>query len=169
MLESDDELNDLRKGAEHGNAESQYLLAVFYHLGEVDKKDSEAAIKWYTRAAEQNHLKAQYNLAMMYFVGDDVLRTIRFTKKKPLASRIPVRTSWILPLATARKERKIGWMTKSRRSRPSTRFKTGRARKAPLHTAATMTSSSKNKEKRQWHINQKQPKREQQARLAVKL
>ena len=40
MLESDDELNDLRKGAENGNAESQYLLAVSFHMGKVGKKDS---------------------------------------------------------------------------------------------------------------------------------
>ena len=39
MLESDDELNDLRKGAENGNAESQYLLAVSCHMGESGLKE----------------------------------------------------------------------------------------------------------------------------------
>ena len=58
MIESDDELNDLRNGAENGNAESQYLLAVSCHMGETAVKDIEVAIKWYTRAAEQGHLQA---------------------------------------------------------------------------------------------------------------
>ena len=40
--------------------------------GEGVAKDPDAAVKWYTLAAEQGHVRSQYNLAVMYDTGDGI-------------------------------------------------------------------------------------------------
>jgi TPR repeat protein len=48
--------------AQQGNANAQYELAQMYQLGEGIKQDTEKAIKWYEKSANQENVEAQVNL-----------------------------------------------------------------------------------------------------------
>jgi hypothetical protein len=51
---------------------AQYKLGEKYYFGNGVEKDSEKAIKWYRKAADQGHAKAQYSLGVMYDSGEGV-------------------------------------------------------------------------------------------------
>ena len=63
------EIDDLIKGAEDGNDTFQYYLADAYRAGRLVPQNSEEALKWYQRAAEQGNLNAQRELARVYQTG----------------------------------------------------------------------------------------------------
>lgn len=71
-----DELSDLRDEAKSGDAIAQYNLGVFYDnkegKGRGKARDSQQAMSWYTKAAEQGHANAQFNLGRMYVTGKGV-------------------------------------------------------------------------------------------------
>jgi TPR repeat protein len=64
----------LRKEAEQGNAEAQYVLGEWYANGKGVAKDEVEAVKWYRKAAEQGYAKAQYVLGNCYANGKGVAK-----------------------------------------------------------------------------------------------
>lgn len=64
-----DDLVELRKSAEQGNAQAQTNLGVAYINGEGIQKDEAQAISWFRKAAEQGNAEAQYNLGGIYING----------------------------------------------------------------------------------------------------
>ena len=61
------ESDDLRKRAESGDAEAQYILGV----SSAHAMDHKEAVKWYRLAAEQGHAKAQNALGAAYSFGQE--------------------------------------------------------------------------------------------------
>ena len=66
------DIEQLRKAAEQGNASAQYSLGVMYNTGEGVPQDYQEAVSWYHKAAEQGHASAQYNLGVRYVNGEGV-------------------------------------------------------------------------------------------------
>ncbi len=66
------QIEEERKGAEQGDAKSQFNLAFSYQWGIGTKMDYVEAAKWYLKAAEQGNLLAQSTLASMYRDGKGV-------------------------------------------------------------------------------------------------
>ena len=60
----------LKQAADHGDAASQYNLAIQYFRGLGIPKNLEYAFHYYKRAAEQGHAKAQIQLALRYLYGE---------------------------------------------------------------------------------------------------
>lgn len=60
------EVQRIMRGAEQGNPEDQYSLGVILSKGLGVRKDREAAIRWYRRAAGQGHRKAQEALEIYH-------------------------------------------------------------------------------------------------------
>ena len=58
-----EELVELRRLAEQGDADAQFKLGFMYDNGEGVPEDDTEAVKWFRMAAEQRHPKAQSNLA----------------------------------------------------------------------------------------------------------
>ena len=61
------------KGAEMGDAKSQYELGLLYQLGNGVTKNSLEAEKWWRKSANQGELWAIYSLGLMYDNGDGVM------------------------------------------------------------------------------------------------
>jgi hypothetical protein len=56
----EDWMSDIRKRAESGSAEAQFIMGTFYELGFTSiPADSQKAIQWYRKAAEQGHALAR--------------------------------------------------------------------------------------------------------------
>jgi TPR repeat protein len=62
----------LLRGAEQGNADSQFWLGVAYQQNRFGTTDNEEAAKWFRLAAEQGHPDAQTLLGQAYEYGDGV-------------------------------------------------------------------------------------------------
>ncbi len=62
----------IRKAAEAGDTEAQYLLAGHYACGEGVERNPKEAAKWYLAAAEKGDTVSQYVLAQMYRNGTGV-------------------------------------------------------------------------------------------------
>jgi len=62
----------LLRGAEQGNADSQFWLGVAYEQNWFGTTDLKEAAKWYRKAAEQGQPDAQTSLGMLYEDGDGV-------------------------------------------------------------------------------------------------
>jgi TPR repeat protein len=72
-LQADTTLEELRSGAEQGDAESQFTLALRYDHGTKNvQKDPALAATWYRRAAEQGHAEAQNSLGSMLQADDGI-------------------------------------------------------------------------------------------------
>lgn len=56
-------------GAEAGDAQAQYNIALMYQTGDGTAKAPEMAVKWLLKAAEQGHAKARYQLGWWYANG----------------------------------------------------------------------------------------------------
>jgi TPR repeat protein len=59
-------------GANEGNAEAQFNIAVMYSRGEGVAQNNAKAIEWYTHSADQGYAPAQYNLGAAYLDGQIV-------------------------------------------------------------------------------------------------
>lgn len=70
--EQDNEIAQLRKSAEKGDAEAQNKLGWHYFNGDKLPQSFELAAEWWTKAALQGDAKAQYNLGCSYDDGDGV-------------------------------------------------------------------------------------------------
>jgi len=62
----------LLRGAEQGNADSQFWLGVSYEQNWFGTTDVKEAANWYRKAAEQGQPDAQTSLGMLYEYGDGV-------------------------------------------------------------------------------------------------
>jgi TPR repeat protein len=56
----------VRKEAEKGDCESQFVLATMYEYGDCVRQDYAEAEHWYRKAADQGFAPAQFNLAALY-------------------------------------------------------------------------------------------------------
>ncbi len=66
---SPNNISQIQQRAERGNVDAQFELAAMYATGQGVEKNSQAAVKWYTKAAEQGDVASQYNLGVMYAKG----------------------------------------------------------------------------------------------------
>ena len=62
----------LLERAQGGDPISQNKLGVMYRRGDALPQDNQAALYWYTQAAEQGYSHSQYNLGQMYHQGRGV-------------------------------------------------------------------------------------------------
>ncbi len=72
---AEENLAQLKKHAESGDANAQYDLAWMYDTGGDNKilaKDTHKAAEWYEKAATQGHARAQAGLGLLYINGDGV-------------------------------------------------------------------------------------------------
>lgn|GEM_PF-942316 len=67
-------LSDLEIRAQKGDSNAQFELGTAYLNGELLRKDTLAAAKWFRMAANESHPDAQYQLAIMYRDGVGVAR-----------------------------------------------------------------------------------------------
>jgi len=65
-------LSDLRKSAEQGDSNAQYMLGLAYDVGVGAAQDFAEAATWYRKAADQGHAGAQFNLGHVYADGRGV-------------------------------------------------------------------------------------------------
>ena len=66
------DIEQLRKDAEQGDATAQYNLGVMYAEGQGVPQDYQQAVNWFRKAAEQGYASAQYNLGFSYATGEGV-------------------------------------------------------------------------------------------------
>ena len=71
---SQEELEQLKRDAEQGDAEAQYQLGEYYYKGE--KRDFGHALTWYLKAAETGLLSAQKRAAEMYQSGKKIGKNV---------------------------------------------------------------------------------------------
>lgn len=64
-----DELRKLRAGADAGDAECQYRLAMGHIYGDGVAEDNDLAFALLQKAAAQGYVEAAYNLAICYHYG----------------------------------------------------------------------------------------------------
>lgn len=70
LLGLENPLKPLRREAEAGDPESQFLMGeVYLHGGYALPRDYEEAVKWYRKAADQNHPESQAKLGSLYWSG----------------------------------------------------------------------------------------------------
>ena len=61
--------NGIKKAAEKGLPESQYILGLLYETGQGVKQSDAEAFKWYKKAAEKGLPQAQLGLGRLYANG----------------------------------------------------------------------------------------------------
>ena len=61
---------DFKKGAERGDAVSQFKVGLIYYGGQGVPRDYKEALAWFKKAALQGHPLAQYNCGYMYEQGE---------------------------------------------------------------------------------------------------
>ena len=69
---ADQPIAELRKAAESGNADGQYMLGYRYETGTGVKQDYAQATGWYLKSAEQGYAAAQYSLGFLYIQNQGV-------------------------------------------------------------------------------------------------
>src|SRR5262249_13531904 len=69
-----DEVANLRRFADQGNAEAQLFLGLIYETGDGVPRNHAEAAKWYRLAADQGNAEAQLFLGLIYETGDGVPR-----------------------------------------------------------------------------------------------
>ena len=65
-------VEQLRKAAEQGDAQSQYYFGILCKFGRGVEKDETEAVSWFLKAAEQGHIEAQYHLGESYLDGEGI-------------------------------------------------------------------------------------------------
>ncbi|MDF1588839.1 MAG: tetratricopeptide repeat protein [Gammaproteobacteria bacterium] len=73
FAQDSDNFHSCKAAAEQGDATAQYVLATLYNNGQGVEKNSQKAVEWYQKSAEQNNDLAQYSLGIMYEFGDEGL------------------------------------------------------------------------------------------------
>ena len=69
---SQEDLEQLMRDAELGDADAQHNLAYCYEYGDGVVQDIDKAIYWYKKAAEQEFVPAQVSLGNIYYYGEGV-------------------------------------------------------------------------------------------------
>ena len=59
----------IRRAAEHGSAEAQFVLGMFYEEGRAGTKDFAEALNWYRKAAAQGYAGAYHKIGYYYEYG----------------------------------------------------------------------------------------------------
>ena len=72
ISEESDEIADVMKEAEQGDASAQYFVGLMYDNGRGVPQDYKEAVRWYRAAAEQGHSNAQNNLGFTYHWGQGI-------------------------------------------------------------------------------------------------
>lgn len=75
------DIDELIKQANNGDAEAQYNLGDIYYYGKSTNTDYEKAIYYYKLSAEQGNLYAQHNLGTMYYFGTGVPKNLSIAKE----------------------------------------------------------------------------------------
>jgi len=70
-------LEEVRKLAEQGDAEAQWLMGSYYRNGEGVPRDDVQAAKWFERAANQGHVNAQSAMGAAYWAGRGVPKDLK--------------------------------------------------------------------------------------------
>ena len=78
-VQTEDDIEEITKKAEAGDADAQYILGIHYEFGEAVRKSALQAAKWFRLAAEQGHVKALNSMG--YFYRDGVGRVRRNLKR----------------------------------------------------------------------------------------
>ncbi len=73
FAEDIENFHSCQAAAEQGDATAQYVLATLYNNGQGVEKNSQKAVEWYQKSADQNNDLAQYSLGIMYEFGDEGL------------------------------------------------------------------------------------------------
>ncbi len=68
-VSNDTNFRNCQSEAEKGDADAQYELANMYNSDQSGDKESEQAVFWYQKSAEQNNDLAQYSLGVMAEFG----------------------------------------------------------------------------------------------------
>ena len=63
---NEDDFKEAMKGAERGDADSQFSVGIMYDLGQGVPQNYTEALKWYGRSANQGNAAAQNNLGILY-------------------------------------------------------------------------------------------------------
>lgn len=71
------DIEQLRKAAEQGDASAQVRLGGMYYIGWVVPRDYQEAAKWFRKAAEQGNAMAQVRLGELYYYGEGVPQDYR--------------------------------------------------------------------------------------------
>ena len=66
MPADSERLHELRRRAEAGDTEAQFLLGCAYHQSDNVARDYGQALHWFRLAAEQGHLYAQGAVGVMH-------------------------------------------------------------------------------------------------------
>ena len=74
-------VDKIKEAACQGDPEAQYTLGLVYVSGNGDPskqtaENSEKAVEWFRKAAENNHVKAQFILATCYDTGEGVVKDL---------------------------------------------------------------------------------------------
>lgn len=64
-----EQLPEVRKKAEAGDAEAQYRMGLFAIIGKVVPQNTDEAFLWWRKAADQNYLPAKHDLGVDYCDG----------------------------------------------------------------------------------------------------
>lgn len=93
-------VSELSSHAAQGNDHAQFYLAKRLQKGQGVAKNTQQAIQWYTRAAEQGVAPAQLNLGIMYLRGEGVQPNLQQARKwlEKAAMRGDNRASYTLAL-----------------------------------------------------------------------
>ena len=66
------QIEEIKRKADAGDAEAQYMLGLMHLKGEGVMKNEEKAKEMFRKAAAQEHPGAQYELGLMYYLNRDV-------------------------------------------------------------------------------------------------
>ncbi|WP_169392124.1 MULTISPECIES: tetratricopeptide repeat protein [Psychrobacter] len=93
-------VSELSSHAAQGNDHAQFYLAKRLQKGQGVAKNTQQAVQWYTRAAEQGVAPAQLNLGIMYLRGEGVQPNLQQARKwlEKAAMRGDNRASYTLAL-----------------------------------------------------------------------
>ncbi len=75
------EIMELLRRAEQGDAEAQYKLGGIFRYGIGVPEDDVEAVKWYRRLADQGDARGPFSLGLMYEDGDGVGKNLYQAKK----------------------------------------------------------------------------------------
>ena len=67
-----DRVTGIRRLAEQGDAEAQFILGVMYSQGRGVPENDAEAVRWFRLSADQSYAAAQYNLGLLYDNGRGV-------------------------------------------------------------------------------------------------
>ena len=72
---------DLRRAAEHGDAQKQFELGSRYYTGKGVAKDHAEAMKWYCKVAEQGDPGKQFQVGFMYWIDGNNVEAAKWYRR----------------------------------------------------------------------------------------